>query len=65
MVKPVPVLQEGMVACEMCLTEIPASEAKSSEAVDYVRHFCGSECYERWRLQAGVKPAEPGRKPPA
>ena len=56
---------EGMVACEVCLTEIPAAEAQSSEAVDYVRYFCGTECYDRWQRQAGVKSAEPGRKPPA
>jgi hypothetical protein len=56
---------EGMVACEVCLTEIPASEATSSEAVDYVHYFCGAGCHERWQQQAGMKPAEPGRKAPA
>lgn len=56
---------EGMVACEVCLMEIPASEATSSEAVDYVRYFCGAECHERWQQQAGMKHAVPGRRPPA
>ena len=56
---------EGMVACEVCLTEIPASEAESSEAVDYVHYFCGTECHEKWQRQASLKPAEPGRKPVA
>jgi len=37
------------VACEVCLTEVPASGAKSEETSDYVAHFCGSECYEKWR----------------
>ena len=53
---------DGMVACEVCLTEIPASEASSSEAVDYVHYFCGAECLDQWQRQAGVKLADPGRK---
>lgn len=65
MAEPISMPRQGMVACEVCLTEIPASEAQNSEAVDYVRYFCGTECYERWQRQAGVNPAEPGRKPPA
>lgn len=56
---------EGMIACEVCLTEIPTSEATSSEAVDYVHYFCGAECLERWQRQAGVNSAELGRRPPA
>lgn len=41
----------GLVACEVCLREIPASEASSCEASDYVVHFCGLDCYEKWRKQ--------------
>jgi hypothetical protein len=40
-----------IVECEICLREIPVSEAKTEEAVDYVHHFCGIECYARWRAQ--------------
>ena len=40
-----------MVACDICLKEIPVSEARSCEATDYVIHFCGLECYEKWRTQ--------------
>ena len=36
------------VECSQCLKEIPASEAKSAEGTDYVVHFCGLECYDRW-----------------
>lgn len=36
------------VSCEVCLKEVPASEAKTFEAVDYVAHFCGLECYVKW-----------------
>ena len=42
-------LGEGMVACDVCLKEIPRSEAKVEEASDYVVHFCGLECYDKWR----------------
>ena len=40
-----------LVACEICLKEIPVSEASSCEASDYVVHFCGLDCYEKWRKQ--------------
>jgi hypothetical protein len=44
-----------MVACDICLKEVPASEAKNCEATDYVIHFCGLECYEKWRKQPADK----------
>ncbi|TXG98766.1 MAG: DUF3330 domain-containing protein [Rhodocyclaceae bacterium] len=37
------------VACHVCLTEVPQSEAQSVEATDYIAHFCGLECYQQWR----------------
>ena len=40
---------EQKVECQICLAEIPASSAKSEESADYVAHFCGLECYEKWR----------------
>lgn len=40
-----------MVACDICLKEIPASEARSDEASEYVRYFCGLECYAKWKEQ--------------
>jgi hypothetical protein len=36
------------IACEVCLREVPTSEAKRAETQDYVVHFCGLECYEKW-----------------
>jgi hypothetical protein len=33
------------------MKEIPLSEAQSEEADDYVRHFCGLDCYAKWRAQ--------------
>jgi hypothetical protein len=37
------------VACGVCLKEVPPSEAKSEEALDYVVHFCGLDCYQTWK----------------
>lgn len=37
------------VACEICLKEVPQSEAKVDEANDYVLYFCGLDCYGKWR----------------
>jgi len=48
--KPVEV---GRVACNVCLKEVPISEAKVAEATDYVVHFCGLECYDKWKNQRG------------
>mgnify|MGYP003578089264 FL=1 len=39
------------VSCHTCRHEIPLSEAVVPEARDYVVHFCGLDCYERWRTQ--------------
>ena len=41
------------VSCEVCLKEIPISEATVAEATDYFVHFCGLHCYEHWKKQAG------------
>lgn len=43
--------EEEKVTCKICLKEIPISEAKNEEASDYVYHFCGSECYAKWKEQ--------------
>ncbi len=43
--------QDPKVKCEVCMKEIPKSEAKSPEASDYVIHFCGLECYAKWQAQ--------------
>jgi hypothetical protein len=39
------------VTCKVCMKEIPLSEAVIPEATDYVAHFCGAQCYEKWRNQ--------------
>ena len=37
------------VACEICMKEIPLDEADCAEGSDYVVHFCGLECFEKWK----------------
>jgi len=47
------------VFCDVCLKLVPRSEALSAEARDYVAHFCGRDCYDRWHRQRPPL-AEPG-----
>ena len=42
-------IDTGSVACEICLKEIPQSEAGIVEAEDCVLYFCGLDCYRQWR----------------
>jgi Domain of unknown function (DUF3330) len=49
--KPVEPIEPESVKCEVCLKEVPASEATVPEASDYFVHFCGLECYAKWKEQ--------------
>jgi hypothetical protein len=40
------------VSCDVCLEEIPLSEARSEEGQEYVRYFCGLECFDTWENRA-------------
>lgn len=42
-------VESEKIACEVCLNDIPVTEAKSEEATDYVVHFCGLDCYDKWK----------------
>ena len=44
-----------VLTCEVCLKEIPADSVMHADAQDYVHHFCGLECLEIWRKQAGIR----------
>lgn len=44
-----------IIHCDVCMKEIPVSEAKNAEAQDYVLHFCGLECYDIWSNQAAAE----------
>jgi hypothetical protein len=51
MVQPAKPLEPQRVPCEICLKEVPKSEAAVAEARDYVAYFCGLECYDKWRRE--------------
>jgi hypothetical protein len=50
-------IETPLVACEICLKEIPHSEAINAEASDYVAHFCGIDCYRVWAERAADRTA--------
>ena len=37
-----------VVTCEVCSKEFPPAEAESATTDEFVRHFCGVDCYEYW-----------------
>jgi hypothetical protein len=45
------------IPCEVCLREVPKSEAIVPEATEYFLYFCGLDCYQRWKRQ-GAKPRD-------
>ena len=53
-----------LVTCEVCLKEVPIAEATVPEASDYFVHFCGLECYQKWKTQ-GEEPKTPAANPGA
>lgn len=38
--------------CCVCCKEIPLDAAFTPEGAEYVEHFCGLDCYERFRARA-------------
>lgn len=36
------------ISCEECRKHIPKSVANTTEGGEYVKYFCGLECYEQW-----------------
>lgn len=53
--------QDEQVSCEVCLKEIPRSEAKTREGEDYALYFCGVECFDRWERDREDREREGGR----
>ena len=37
-----------LISCDICMKEFPSEDAKISEIDDYVMHFCGLDCYDKW-----------------
>ena len=52
-------ITDGVVNCEVCLKEIPSSEAASAEGVDYFVYFCGTECFAKWEEQEHLAMRQP------
>lgn len=52
------------VFCEVCLKEVPKSEAAMAEARDYVAYFCGLDCYQKWMDQRSAEEAPKPAPPP-
>lgn len=52
-----------VIACEICLKEIPRDLAKSEEAKGYVHYFCGDACFVRWQTdEVSGTPPERGKR---
>ncbi|HLS55841.1 MAG TPA: DUF3330 domain-containing protein [Zeimonas sp.] len=58
-----PVPGDERVACAVCLKEIPRSEATVAEAADYVAHFCGLDCYDKWQAKGKAQDRAPAAPP--
>jgi hypothetical protein len=43
---------DELISCEVCIREVPVSEAKNEEGADYVMHYFGLECYSLWKRQS-------------
>ena len=59
MTTPHKIVEPDRVACEICLREVPRSEASVAEATDYVAYFCGLDCYQKWQSQSEPRAPEP------
>jgi len=46
---------EATVSCAICRAEVPLSVAVAGEAGDYVRYFCGLDCFAAWRQQGAAQ----------
>lgn len=51
------------IPCEVCLKEVPKSEATVAEASDYFAYFCGLECFEKWKAKDDIS-KQPDSKSP-
>jgi hypothetical protein len=50
------------IPCEVCLREVPKSEAIVPEAAEYFVYFCGLDCYRRWKSE-GAKAEDQAGEP--
>jgi hypothetical protein len=62
--KPVAPSGEPTITCATCFNEVPLSAAFTPEGAEYVEHFCGIECYQRFVAEAKRRAAaDPAGKP--
>ena len=53
---------KSTISCDFCLKEVPLSAAFTPEGADYVGHFCGIDCYEKFvAAMKRLDDAGPGR----
>jgi len=45
-------IYEPITSCCVCCKEIPLDAAFTPEGAEYVEHFCGLECYQRFQARA-------------
>lgn len=57
-------VNEPTTPCCVCCKEIPLDAAFTPEGAEYVEHFCGLECYQRFQARAGAA-TETSAKPSA
>lgn len=63
MSKPVRPTNVPTIQCDVCMKEIPTSEARNTEVQDYVMNFCGLDCYDLWHNKAKTNaPHEDGKE---
>ncbi len=41
-----------VVACAVCLKEVPGDAGLSADVQDYVLYFCGLDCFSAWKQAA-------------
>lgn len=51
------------IGCCECCREIPLEAALTAEGAEYVEHFCGLECYQRFLARAARERNTPAREP--
>lgn len=39
------------IDCETCMSEIPGGSDLNIESNEYVYHFCGLTCYQKWQAR--------------
>ena len=50
------------ITCSECLKEIPLSAALTPDGEDYIGHFCGIECYQKFVAQTKLNKSEKPKK---